>query len=252
MVLQYKSAEDKVKREKLKNTLVSEMLPVVRKIARTIARRDYDPVEDLVQVGSIALVKAIDGFSSERGTSFKIYAGCLIIGAMRHYIRDKSQAIKVPRHVWELLVRINSFISTLTPDELEGLTSSDVAEALNVPSTAVDFAMQADRRTSVISLEEIAPKQSTNMSFEDVIPAADYAQDEENKDTKIILTDVIAHLSDEYKEIVELYYYNDYNQKAIAKTLGITEMMVSRRLKRAFEHMYQMLSDSEYKRSKWD
>ena len=66
------------------------------------------------------------------------------------------------------------------------------------------------------------------------------------------MTDVIAQLSDEYKEIVELYYYNDYNQKAIAQTLGMTEMMVSRRLKRAFEHMYQMISDSEYKRSKWD
>lgn len=219
MILQYKGAEDKFLREKLKNSLVSDMLPVVRKIAKTIARRDYDPVEDLVQVGSIALVRAIDGFSPERGTSFKIYAGCLIIGAMRHYIRDKSQSIKVPRHVWELLIRINSFINSLTPDELEGLTSSDVAEALNVPSSAVDFALQADRRTSVISLEEITPRQSNNMTYEDVIADTNYEQDEENKDAKIILTDVIAQLSDEYKEIVELYYYNDYNQKQLLKRL---------------------------------
>lgn len=251
-VLEYKSCKDKFSREKLKSTIVSEMLPVVRKIAKTIARRAYDPVEDLVQVGSIALVKAVDSFSPNGGATFKIYAGCLIIGAMRHYIRDKSQAIKVPRHIWELLVRINSFINTLTPEELDGLTSTDVAEALNIPSNVVDFALEADRRRSVVSLDELKPNQSRNMTYEDLIADSDYAQDEELKDAKLILTDVIAQLSDEYKEIVELYYYNDYNQKAIAQTLGMTEMMVSRRLKRAFEHMYQMISDSEYKRSKWD
>ncbi len=251
-ILDYISAEDKFSREKLKSTIVSEMLPVVRKIARTIARRAYDPVEDLVQVGSIALVKAVDSFSPDKGTTFKIYAGCLIIGAMRHYIRDKSQAIKVPRHIWELMVRINSFINTLTPEELDGLTNADVAEALNVPSNVVDFALEADRRSSVISLDEIKPNMSRNMTYEDIITGADYEHEEELKDAKLILTDVIAQLSDEYKEIVELYYYNDYNQKAIAQTLGMTEMMVSRRLKRAFEHMYQMISDSEYKRSKWD
>ena len=111
---QYKETEDPEVKAKTKALIVARMLPIVKRIARSIARRASDPLEDLIQAGSIGLLKAIDSFSFERNSYFKFYAGSVIIGEMRHYIRDKLNAIKVPRHIQELSYRINAFIGTLS------------------------------------------------------------------------------------------------------------------------------------------
>ena len=116
---EYHSSNNKYKKAKAKALIVTSMLPIIKKIARTIARRSYDPIEDLVQAGSIGLLKAIDSFSKDVNDNFKIYAGYLIIGEMKHYLRDKLNTIRVPRHIQELTYRINSFTKTLTLDELK-------------------------------------------------------------------------------------------------------------------------------------
>ena len=90
------------------------MLPVIKRIAKTIARRSYDPIDDMIQAGSIGLLKAIDSYSQDVNDNFKIYAGYLIIGEMKHYLRDKLNTIRVPRHIQELTYRINSFTRALT------------------------------------------------------------------------------------------------------------------------------------------
>ncbi len=81
---EYKKAESSFQKAKAKALIVSSMLPIVKRIARTIARRSYDPVDDLVQAGSIGLLKAIDSYSSSTNDKFKIYAGSLIIGEMKN------------------------------------------------------------------------------------------------------------------------------------------------------------------------
>ena len=98
-LIEYKSTVDKYKKAKLKALIVTRMLPIIKRIARTIARRSYDPIEDMVQAGAIGLLKAIDSYSAERNDNFKIYAGYLIIGEMKHYLRDKLNTIRVPRHI---------------------------------------------------------------------------------------------------------------------------------------------------------
>ena len=152
---EYQKADNDFQKAKAKTLIVSSMLPIVKRIARTIARRSYDPVEDLVQAGSIGLLKAIDSYSSSTNDRFKIYAGSLIIGEMKHYLRDKLNTIRVPRHIQELAYRINSFINTLTTEELNNLTSDFVAEALNITTEQVDMAFQAERRKHTFSLDDI-------------------------------------------------------------------------------------------------
>ena len=136
---EYHSASDKYKKAKAKTLIVTRMLPIIKRIARTIARRSSDPVDDLVQAGAIGLLKAIDTYSDDMNDNFKIYAGYYIIGEMKHFLRDKLNTIRVPRHIQELSYRINNFTKTLTLDELNVLTSDDVAEALRVlpPSNAI-------------------------------------------------------------------------------------------------------------------
>lgn len=240
----YKASTNKYERAKLKALIVTRMLPIVKRIARTIARRSYDPIEDMVQAGAIGLLKAIDSYSAEVNDNFKIYAGYLIIGEMKHYLRDKLNTIRVPRHIQELSFRINTFTNSLTYEQLNDLTNEDVAEALKVTPKAVDFAMQADRRKSIVSLENIF-SDSDSLSYEEVLSAHDdYKEACENEDDKIVLKDVIEKLPEEYKTLVKMYYYDDMSQKDIAEKLGMTQMRISRKMKKAFSMLYKMIADN--------
>lgn len=240
----YKISTDKYERAKLKALIVTRMLSIIKKIARTIARRSYDPIDDLVQAGSIGLLKAIESYSAEVNDNFKIYAGYLIIGEMKHYLRDKLNTIRVPRHIQELSYRINTFTNSLTYEQLNELTNDDVAEALKVTPKAVDYAMQADRRKSVVSLENIF-SDADSLSYEEVLSAHDdYKEASENEDDKIVLKDVIEKLPDEYRKLVEMYYYEDMNKKDIAEKLGMTQMRISRKMKKAFSMLYKMIADN--------
>lgn len=240
----YKISTDKYERAKLKALIVTRMLSIIKKIARTIARRSYDPIDDLVQAGSIGLLKAIESYSAEVNDNFKIYAGYLIIGEMKHYLRDKLNTIRVPGHIQELSYRINTFTNSLTYEQLNELTNDDVAEALKVTPKAVDYAMQADRRKSVVSLENIF-SDADSLSYEEVLSAHDdYKEASENEDDKIVLKDVIEKLPDEYRKLVEMYYYDDMNKKDIAEKLGMTQMRISRKMKKAFSMLYKMIADN--------
>lgn len=242
---EYRCAENKVKKSKFKALIVSRMLPIVKRIARTIARRSYDPIDDLIQAGSIGLLKAIDSFSPEINDNFKYYAGSLIIGEIKHYIRDKMNTIKVPRHIQELSYRINSFISTLTPEELNDLTNEYVADALNVPQKDVDFAMQVERRKTTVSLDDLYKSDANNLGYEEVITHNNYKEKSELEDARLIIELVIVRLPKEYRKLVELYYYNDLSQREIADKMQMSPMQVSRKLKKAFELLHKMIADSQ-------
>ena len=240
---EYHSASSRYKRAKAKALIVTRMLPVIKKIAKTIARRSYDPIEDMVQAGSIGLLKAIDSYSKDINDNFKIYAGYLIIGEMKHYLRDKLNTIRVPRHIQELSFRINSFISTLTVEEVNELTNDDVAEALNVSKREVDFVLQINRRKSTVSLDEIFAADNDNLGYEEVLSGGSYQEYRDVEDFKINLEDAIIRPPEESQKLVRMYYNQDLNQKEIAETLNLTQMQVSRRMKKAFSLLYKMLAD---------
>ena len=241
----YRTSESQREKSKAKALIVSRMLPIVKRIARTIARRSYDPIDDLVQAGSIGLLKAIESFTPEINDNFKYYAGSLIIGEMKHYIRDKMNTIKVPRHIQELSFRINSFISTLTAEELNDLTNEYVADALNVSKKDVDFALQSDRRKTTVSLDDLYKADSNNLGYEEVITTENYKEKAELEDARLIIELVIVRLPKEYRRLVELYYYEDLSQKEIAERTEISQMQVSRKLKKAFEMLHEMIADSQ-------
>ncbi len=241
---EYHASTDKYKKARMKALIVTSMLPVIKRIARTIARRSYDPIEDMVQAGAIGLLKAIDSYSKDLNDNFKIYAGYLIIGEMKHYLRDKLNTIRVPRHIQELTYRINSFTKTLTLDELNELTNDDVAEALQITPKEVDFAIQADRRCTTLSLDEIYAPDSDNLGYEEMLSKDNYKEMRDIEDAKIILKEVIEKLPDDSKQLIELYYYNDLSQREIAEKLGLSQMSVSRRMKKAFSLLYKMLADN--------
>ena len=240
----YNLATDKYGKTKAKALIVTRMLPIIKRIAKTIARRSTDPIDDLVQAGAIGLLKAIDTYSKDLNDNFKIYAGYFIIGEMKHYLRDKLNTIRVPRHIQELTYRINNFTKNLTMEEMNELTNDDVADALRLSRRAVDTAIQADRRKSILSLEDIYLADNDNLGYEEMLAKENYNEVRELQDAKIILRDVIEKLPEEYRELVKLYYYNDMDQKDIAEMIILSKMQIARKFTKAFSLLYKMIADN--------
>ena len=241
----YRSSNNNHKKKRLMNLIVVAMMPVIKKIANSIARRAEDPVEDLVQAGSIGLVKAIKRYNPELCPKFRIYAGYLIVGEMQHYMRDKVSLIKVPREIIELAMRIKNFVKDLSEEEMDNMTSQKVAEALDVPIQKVNTAIDIDRRKKVASLDELISVDGNKTSIGDLTPAYDYKEFSEKYDMHMEIDNIIKNLPAEYKEIVELFYYEDMKQTEIAQKLNLNQMMVSRKLKKAFNYMYNIIKKQD-------
>ncbi len=242
---EYAISHSTKQKKRLMNLIVVAMMPVVKKIANSIARRAEDPVEDLVQAGSIGLVKAVERYNPDLCPKFRIYAGYLIVGEMQHYMRDKVSLIKVPREIIELAMRIKNFVKDLSEEEMDQMTSEKVAEALDVPLQKVNTAIDVDRRKKITSLDELISVDGNKTSIGDLTPAYDYQEYSEQKDRQMEIDEIIKNLPSEYKEIVELFYYEDMKQTEIAQKLELNQMMVSRRLKKAFNYMYTIIKKND-------
>lgn len=245
----YHSDCDERKKIKVKNLIVMQMIPVVKRIAKTIARRETDPIEDLVQAGFVGLLKAIDTYSKEKNDNFRVYAGYYIIGEMKHFLRDKLNTIKVPRHIQELNIRINGFINTLTQEEVQRLTIDDVATALHLSNDVVNYAMEMDRRRSTLSLDEIFKLDDECLGYEELFSSNGYVDVKDYTDERIIFKDIISKLPDESRQILEMYYNKDMTQKDIAESFGWSQMQISRKLKRIFSQINKIVVEKEYSKN---
>lgn len=238
----YKNSSDKKLKKQLQNLIVVASMPFVKRIACGLARRSTDPVDDLIQVGSVGLIKAIELYNPEMGTKFKTYATYLITGEIRHYLRDKASMIKAPREIQELAFRINCVIKQLTEDGFEP-TSEQVAEAMSLPVNRVNDIIEVDRRKSTISLDQTGSfDEDDTTSLADKIPSGDYQEFLSSYEEKIMLSKAISKLKPKLKEVIELSYYEDLNQREISERLDISQMQVSRRLKQALADMYEIIT----------
>lgn len=237
----YKEAKDEKTKKQLQNLVVVASMPFVKKIACGLARRSTDPVDDLIQVGAVGLIKAMDLYNPEVGTKFKTYATYLITGEIRHYLRDKASMIKAPREIQELAFRINCMIKQLTEEGIEP-TSEQVAEAMSMSVSKINDIIEVDRRKSTISLDQAFSSDDDTMSLGDKIPSGDYQEFLDAYEEKIMLSNAITKLKPKMKEVIELSYYEDLNQREISEKLNISQMQVSRRLKQALEDMYKIIT----------
>ena len=242
LLYSYQYSKNQDEKAKTKALIIAKMQPIIKRIARTIARRSYDPIDDLVQAGSIGLLKAIDNYNDSYENSFRIYAGYLIIGEMRHFIRDQLNTIRVPAYIQELTYRINSFINTLTLEELENLTNDDVAEVLNIPKKTVDLAIEVDRRKKVLSLDSYFDNtDKDSLRFEELLADVKSLENFKIQDTKIMLKKYIDQLPFKLKHVIELSFFQGLTKSEIAKICNVSISSVSRRLDKAYKIMHSLI-----------
>lgn len=240
---EFKSTNDPKVKKQLKNLITLYYLPLVKKIAYGLARRNTDPIEDIIQVGSLGLIKAVDQFNNNYGASFKTYATYLITGEIRHYLRDKSAMIRAPRELHELCIRMNNLIEKLkiklerTPSELE------IAKELEMPVNRISEIFEADRRKQLISLDQLVFTNSeAEQSLVDRLVDDKYQIYQNLQEERMMLYDAVSVLPDTLKEVIRLSFFEDLNQSEIAQKIGISQMQVSRRIKKATFELFRIIS----------
>ena len=242
----YKATDDEKKKKHLQNIIALAAMPLVKKIARGLARRNTDPVEDIIQVGNVGLVKAIQLYNPKVSENFKTYATYLITGEIRHYLRDKVSMIKAPREIYELAYRVNKLMLKLKDDQGNEPTETMLAEELGTSVGKIKEVIDVERRKQTISLDQfINTGNDESLSLFDKIADDNHYNLESFQEDKILINEAIKKLDIKLQEVVIMNYFDDLSQTQIAQKLGISQMQVSRRLKKALNALLEILSEKE-------
>ena len=238
LLSEYNKTKDKVIRDKIVQITIS----LVKRIAYGLARRSTDPVDDLIQVGSIGLVKAIEQFDPNAGAKFHTYATHLITGEIRHYLRDKTAMIRAPRELQELSFRISRLVQDLIHELGREPSDAEVAEVLQIHQDKISEAYEVDRRRTLISLDQTLTTDGTSEqllldTLEDSSHQIKFSSEEDN----IMLQSAIRQLKDNLREVITMTFYQDLSQTEVARRLGISQMQVSRRLRAATAELQRIL-----------
>jgi RNA polymerase sigma-B factor len=215
--------------ESLRAELIEAHLGLAEYLARRFANRG-EPLDDLVQVASMGLVKAVDRFEPERGLEFSTYATHTVVGELKRHFRDKGWAVRVPRRMQELHLRLSTLVSTLNQDLGRSPTVSEIAQAAGVSDEEVLEALEAGQAYRFASLDAPAPGEQTG-----TLAASIGEEDESMVDVehRVALSPLIAKLPERQQQILHLRFFEGLTQSEIATRLGISQMHVSRLLARS-------------------
>lgn len=216
--------------------LVDRFMPLARSLARRY-ERSSEPLDDLVQVASLGLVKAIDRFDPTRGNAFVSFAVPTILGELRRYFRDCCWDVHVPRGAQERALKLEEAQARLTADHGRSPTVAQLAQYLELDVEQVLDAMRAAQAYGVISLE--SPR--TSASGDD---AGTYGDSLGELDDRYALVEdgatiagALKHLPARERKVLELRFAGDLTQSEIAACIGISQMHVSRLLRHALEQL---------------
>ena len=224
---------DKTAMEKL----VLDNMGLVRTVAVKFRDRGTE-FEDLMQIGTMGMIKAIHSFDTSRGTAFSTYAVPLIVGEIRRHLRDDGliRVSRGTRHTGVLLMRERARIAA---EEGRDATVGELAAAVGV--TVEDAAMALEAMTPVSSLSDNAYGEDSP-ELGAVIPDRAEADDMARQVDRIALTQVIAQLPPLWKKIILLRYYRNMTQQQVANAMGLTQVKVSREEKKIMAFMREKLS----------
>ena len=222
--------------EDARNELVMSHLNLVRFLASKFKNRG-EPLDDLVQVGTIGLIKAIDRFDPERGLEFTTYATPTILGEIKRHFRDKGWSVRVPRRLQELSSKVNQATDELTKELQRTPSTEEVASKLGVTVEEALEAMESSSAYSSVPLE-------AGGSDDDDAPAvidhyASVDQDLAASDDRMVIEDTIKEFSPREQEVIRMRFNDNLTQVEIAKRLGVSQVQVSRLLRRTLKKLQE-------------
>jgi len=228
--------------ELLRNDLVVAHLNLVRFLALKFANRG-EPLDDLIQVGTVGLLKAIDRFDLERGVEFTTYATPTIVGEIKRYFRDKGWAVKVPRRLQELNLSVNRASEKLAMSLGRSPTVAELAHHLDASEEEVLEAQELGQAYNLLSLDSEVSGEGDRkgQTLADTVGENDASltllEDRAN------LEQAFAILSGRERVIIYLRFYESVSQTEIAKRLNVSQMHVSRLQAKALDKLRGILQE---------
>ena len=219
--------------------LVECYLPLARKLAARYRRGAGEPFDDLVQVASLGLLKAIDRFDPDLGTAFSSFAVPTILGELKRYFRDTGWSVHVPRAAQELALKVQEAERAISPRLGRSPTAGELAVYMEVTVEHVIDGLEAASAHHASSLEEPHDELAGgSRSLSDVLGEDDPRF--ERIDASLTIASAATQLSELEQRVLELRFYRELTQSEIAKQLGVSQMQVSRILRRALARLREL------------
>jgi RNA polymerase sigma-B factor len=219
----------------VRDELIEAHLGLAEYLARRFSNRG-EPLDDLVQVASVGLVKAVDRFDPERAVEFSTYATHTIVGELKRHFRDKGWAVRAPRRMQELYLRLGKLVASLSQEIGRSPTIPELATEAGVTEEEVLEAMEAGQAYRFASLDAPAPggdddNESLGAHMGEDDPGLTGAED------RAALSPLIATLAPREQKILHLRFFDGLTQSEIAERLDISQMHVSRLLARSLAQL---------------
>ncbi len=225
---------------RLRDDLVRLHLPLVEHLTRRFLNRG-EPYDDLLQVGTIGLIKAIDRFDTERGVEFSTYATPTIVGEIKRHFRDKGWAIRVPRRLQELRISISGATAELTQDLGRSPTVSEIARKVGVSDEEVIEGLESANAYATLSLDAHDSAEDSALSMLDTLGEDDEALEHvENRES---IKPLLESLDPREKHILTLRFFRGMTQSQIATEIGVSQMHVSRLLNKTLATLRERLTE---------
>ena len=221
--------------------LIERYMSLVRSLARRYAYRG-EQLDDLVQIGAIGLIKAIDRFDLERGVELTTYATPNIIGEIKRHFRDKGWSVRVPRGLQELNVQVSKLIEQLTVQLGRSPTIPELAKAAGVEEEQVLEAIESGRAYSSVSLSTGGGSDEDG-ELDPLESLGTIEHEYEVSEDRAMLAPGFKVLDERERKILHLRFFSGLTQSQIAAEIGISQMHVSRLIRRSLEKIREEIAE---------
>ena len=225
-----------------RDELAERFLPLARSVARRY-QHSGEPIDDLVQVASLALVKAIDRFDPANGAAFTSYAVPTIAGELKRHFRDKNWAVRPPRGLQERTLRVEAAVTHLTQLHDRAPTVAQLAAALDETDEQVLDALQARGARGAVSFDAPTRGHDEGLTLQDTLATSEdgYVAAE----NRAVLDALLSDLPARSRHVLRLRFERDLTQAEIGNLLGVSQMQVSRIIRQAIDQLRRTAEEQE-------
>ncbi len=228
--------------QELRNQIVELNIGLVRKEAHHWVHQCNESYEDLIQVGCIGLIGAIERFDLSKGNAFSSFAMPYIRGEIQHYLRDRSTSVKIPRRWLELRQKSITITRQLREKLNRQPTDEEVAQQLNVSLKEWQDIKLAEKNREPLSLDmPMGSQEEEETNLGDLVPDQHYQSFQLAQEDRIRLQQGLGQLEERTRNILEFVFLHDLTQKEAAEVLGVSVVTVSRRLKTGLKSLQKVM-----------
>ena len=245
LIKNYKNCNESKKKLVLSLRVIENTAELVKQTVNQFASSSDIDFEDLMQIGFVGLIKAIQNYNTKKKNYFSTYANYLIKGEIQHFLRDKYNLIKLPRRLSHIAEKYEQSKDSAQQDNTDILSDEKLLELISKDDKKIPEEINLLNYKKFISLDQTLNINGDDFFLIDKLPSENYQELIEKFENKMMLKDLINELPEELKNLIEMSYFKDMSQREIAKQTNLSQMQVSRKIRKALNTMYNYIKERE-------